>query len=91
MKITRDYYLTKEDKKVIADFDLMENIPESVEITDKESWAADIAAFWEIEYEEALEQLERGEGYSSVSLPGGGMIAIETNGDHAFFVRDMES
>ena len=66
------YTLTEEDRKVCEDFG-WNDVPSIVETVDKESWAGDIADFWEISISEALDQLENGEGYSSVSLPGGGI------------------
>ena len=85
--------LTQEEKEIIADGHGLNinQIPDSLETTTKEEWASDMASFWEINHEEALERLNNGEGYSSVSLPTGGMVAVETNGDHLFFVSDMES
>ncbi len=85
--------LTQEEKQIIADGHSLNinQIPDSLEITTKEEWAADYARFWEISFEEAIKDLENGQGYSSVSLPCGGMVAVETNGDHLFFVSDMES
>ena len=85
--------LTQEEKQIIAEGHGLNinKIPDSLETTTKKEWASDIAAFWEIDHEGALDQLNDGEGYSSVSLPTGGMVAVETNGDHLFFVSDMES
>ena len=85
--------LTQEEKQIIAEGHGLNinKIPDSLETTTKKEWASDIASFWEIDHKEALDQLNNGKGYSSVSLPTGGIVAVETNGDHLFFVSDMES
>ena len=85
--------LTLEEKNQIVDFwDMdIDKIPDSLEEITQEEWAYDCADFLECSLGEAMDNLDNGQGYNSVSLPTGGMVVIETNGDHMFFVVDMES
>jgi hypothetical protein len=82
--------LSDSEKEIIADWLDNENyvIPDSVEAITKEEWAGDYAYFWECSIEEAIDDLENERNYDCVGLPSGGIIATE--GDHLFFVSDME-